>query len=282
MVVIQILVLVGFLCAAFSVPISIGFLTLPNDGMVAILGLLACFVVLVLGLGDRILLFFLKAEPLKKGHFVNDILNRYSILFRQKEKKVYLVEDFCNCYVLKALFSDTILVLDKRLLKNLSSEELEAVLFLTCVKSRGSRVTLNFSFQALKSLSFLPLLFLKKGSSLYKATNVLLTFILYPLKTMDALVFRRPTKIMEEDLEVSNKSYLGRSLASAIFKISQFNLSKKSKRADILERMIEGLAILEDSRYDALRSVSGPCLLPMSRFKALIDEVDDSKAQKIP
>ena len=228
------------------------------------------------------LLFFLKAEPLKKEHFINDILDRYSLLFRQKEKRVYLVEGYSNCYVLKSLFSDSILVLDKRLLESLSNEELEAVLFLTCVKSRGSKVALNFSFQALKSLSFLPLLFLKKGSSLYKATNILLTFILYPLKIMDVLIFRRPTKIIEDDLEVANKSYLGRSLASAIFKISQLNLSKKSKRADILERMIEGLAILEDSRYDALRSVSGPCLLPMSRFKALIDEVDDSKAQKTP
>tara|TARA_Y100001954_G_C15820809_1_gene609860 strand:+ start:4403 stop:5251 length:849 start_codon:yes stop_codon:yes gene_type:complete len=282
MVVIQIFVLVVFLCIAFSVPISIGFLALPNDGMLAILGLLACFVALVLGLGDRMLLFFLKAEPLKKEHFINDILDRYSLLFRQKEKRVYLVEGYSNCYVLKSLFSDSILVLDKRLLESLSNEELEAVLFLTCVKSRGSKVALNFSFQALKSLSFLPLLFLKKGSSLYKATNILLTFILYPLKIMDVLIFRRPTKIIEDDLEVANKSYLGRSLASAIFKISQLNLSKKSKRADILERMIEGLAILEDSRYDALRSVSGPCLLPMSRFKALIDEVDDSKAQKTP
>ena len=282
MVVIQIFVLVVFLCIAFSVPISIGFLALPNDGMLAILGLLACFVALVLGLGDRMLLFFLKAEPLKKEHFINDILDRYSLLFRQKEKRVYLVEGYSNCYVLKSLFSDSILVLDKRLVESLSNEELEAVLFLTCVKSRGSKVALNFSFQALKSLSFLPLLFLKKGSSLYKATNILLTFIPYPLKIMDVLIFRRPTKIIEDDLEVANKSYLGRSLASAIFKISQLNLSKKSKRADILERMIEGLAILEDSRYDALRSVSGPCLLPMSRFKALIDEVDDSKAQKTP
>ena len=282
MVVIQIFVLVVFLCAAFSVPISIGFLVLPNDGMIAILALLSCFVGLVLGLGDRMLLFFLKAEPIKKGHFINDILDRYSLLFRQKEKRVYLVEGYSNCYILKSLFSDSILILDKRLLESLSNEELEAVLFLTCVKSRGPRVALNFSFQALKSLSFLPLLFLKKGSSLFKGTNVLLTFILYPLKTMDVLVFRRPTKIMEDDLEVSNKSCLGRSLASAIFKISQLNLSKKSKKADILERMIEGLAILEDSRYDALRSVSGPCLLPMSRFKALIDEVDDSKAQKTP
>ena len=282
MVVIQVFVLIGFLCTVFSVPISIGFLALPNDWMIAILGLLACFVILVLGLGDRILLFFLKAEPLKKGHFINDILDRYSLLFRQKKKRVYLVEGYSNCYVLKSFFSDSLLVLDKRLLESLSSDELEAVLFLTCVKSRGSRVALNFSFQALKSLSFLPLLFLKKGSNLYKAANVLLTFILYPLKIMDVLVFRRPAKIMEDDLESSNKSYLGRSLASAIFKISQLNLSEKSKRADILERMIEGLAILEDSRYDALRSVSGPCLLPMSRFKALIDEVDDSKAQKIP
>ena len=58
MVVIQIFVLVVFLCIAFSVPISIGFLALPNDGMLAILGLLACFVALVLGLGDRMLLFY--------------------------------------------------------------------------------------------------------------------------------------------------------------------------------------------------------------------------------
>jgi len=280
MIAVQILVLLGIFCVMLFVPVSVVFLALPQGFIIGVLGLLACFVGLVLGLGDKALLFFLRAELLGEDHYVNDILDRYSFLFRQKEKKVYLIEGHNNCYILKSFFSDLVLILDKKILDSLSREEIEAVLFLTCIKSRGSRVSLNFSFQALKSLNYLPLLFLRKGSSLFKVINVILAFMLYPLKIVDILVFRRSSKILEDDLEVHNRSYLGGALSSAIFKISQLNLSKKDKRVDILERMIEGLAILEDSRYDALRSVSGPCMLSMSRFKALIDEVDGQKAQK--
>ena len=281
MVVVQTLVVFVVLFGALFLPVSIAFLALPQGYAFSVFALFISFVALILCLGDRILLFLLDAEPLERGHFVNDILDRYSLLFRQKKKKVYLIEGYNNGYLLKSFFNDFVFVLDKRVLNVLSKEEAEAVLLLACVKSRGSRALLNFSFQALKNLNYLPLLFLKEGSSFFKVVNVLLTFILYPLRIMDVLVFRRLSKALEDDFEVYNKSYLGKSLSSAVFKISQLNLTKRDKGVDILERLIEGLAILEDSRYDALRSVSGPCLSPMSRFKALIDEVDDQKAQKI-
>jgi hypothetical protein len=172
------------------------------------------------------------------------------------------------------------LVIDKSLIEMLSSTELEALIFLACVKSKGQKLFLSFVFQMLKGLFYSPLFFLPKTSKVYSALNILFSFFLFPLRLIEVFTFKRESILLEEDFEVFNKSSLGKDLASAYFKMEQLYSQKSKSRDSSFKRIIEGLAILEDHRYDALRTLLGPRLLSKGRFKALIHEKFNQKFDK--
>ena len=132
-----------------------------------------------------------------------------------------------------------------------------------------------------KGLLFFPIFFLPKKSQIFRSLNVIISFFLFPLRLVEVFAFKREAVLLEEDFEVFNKIYLGKELSSAYFKIEHLYSQKTKNKDGIFERIIEGLAILEDNRYDALRTVLGPRLLSKARFKALIHEKFNQKCDKI-
>ena len=262
-------------------PISLGFLLFPSMvfGISFILiGLLVSGIMLF---GDKVLLSLMQARPLPKGHYLEDVSDHYSFLFQQENKKIYIVDGFDNCFLFRSLFGKTTLVFESALLEKLSSKEMESIIFLSCVKSRGSKLFLSFSFQMFKGLFYFPTFFLPKKSQAFRSLNVIISFFLFPLRLVEVFAFKRGPLLLDEDFEVFNKIYLGKELSSAYFKIEHLYSQNIENKDGIFERVIEGLAILEDNRYDALRTVLGPRLLSKARFKALIHEKFSQKCDKV-
>lgn len=260
--------------------IALGFLLFPSLVFEISLILLVLLILGICFFGDKVLLSLMKAKPLPKQHGLYNMVNHYSFLFQQEQKKIYLADECDNCFLFKSFVGPSTLVFDRSLIEMLSSTELEALIFLSCVKSKGKKLFLSFVFQMLKGFFYSSLFFLPKTSKVYKAFNVIFSFFLFPLRLIEVFSFKRESILLEEDFEVFNKSCLGKDLTSAYFKIEQLYSQKSKNRDSSFKRIIEGLAILEDHRYDALRTLLGPRLLSKGRFKALIDEKFNQKCDK--
>ena len=271
-----------FIVAGFISLYLIALSSLLFPSSVFVISLIFLFL-LILGIcifGDKVLLSLMKAKPLPKQHSLYSMVNHYSFLFQQEQKKIYLADHCDNCFLFKSIAGPSTLVIDQSLIEMLSSTELEALIFLTCVKSKGKKLFLSFVFQMLRGLFYSSLSFLPKTSKVYRALNVLFSFFLFPLRLIEVFAFKRGAILLEEDFEVFNKSCLGKDLTSAYFKIEQLYSQKSKNRDSSFKRIIEGLAILEDHRYDALRTLLGPRLLSKGRFKALIHEKFNQKCDK--
>ncbi|HIF15557.1 MAG TPA: hypothetical protein EYQ86_09690, partial [Bacteroidetes bacterium] len=198
---------------------ALGFLLFPSSAFVTSSILLFLIISGICFFGDKILLSLMKAKPLPKQDSLYDMVNHYSFLFQQEQKKIYLADDCDSCFLFKSMTGPSTLVIDKSLIEMLSSTELEALIFLACVKSKGQKLFLSFVFQMLKGLFYSPLFFLPKTSKVYSALNILFSFFLFPLRLIEVFTFKRESILLEEDFEVFNKSSLGKDLASAYFKM---------------------------------------------------------------
>jgi len=254
----------------FAPYLILGMFIWPFQG--ELLGLAVGAVCLLLAIisSDKLMIFFTNPRRLGEKEQMMDFVKNLSFRLGLDKVGIYSTSRFPNnIYVLDNVFSRPKIIIGEGLIKMLSYEELQALVYYAMrrIKSREAifRTLSNF----LLTLMFLPVLLFEKdrGDGGFFAT--LRFFLLSPLFLTKIFLFKREKNLCEEDQRFLKGSDLRIPFASAIFKIGQL---QPCSEGYISFNFFENLALADNQGEDLFQGFFEWGYDPNIRYQKLVKD----------